>query len=295
MNRFQGAFPPVITIFDQSGNINIEAMKQHADFLIREGVAGLTYLGTSGEFSVMTQAQKLLLIREMVPYVKDRAKVFVGVGDTCLQNTLELISASSECGADAVLALVPYFNIYAENNVCAYFKAVAESTALPVILYNIPVLTGFNISPALVESLLQEHPNILGIKDTVEDENHLLSMLALKDKHPQFHVFCAYETQALRMLKMGVDGLINATANFAPRLSVDLIRAVQTGDESAVETKWHKLCCAAEVYSHSQPLLLAVKEAVYQTIPSIRGEEILPGLPLDEQQASAVSNILASL
>ena len=87
MKRLTGLIPPVVTIFDKEGHGNWEAMKAHADYMIRGGVDGLAYLGTSGEFSVMTQEAKKELIRNMVPYVKDRVQAVVGIGDTCLENS----------------------------------------------------------------------------------------------------------------------------------------------------------------------------------------------------------------
>lgn len=295
MNHFQGLYPPVITIFDRDGGVNFDAMKEHADFLIQSGVSGLTYLGTSGEFSVMTQAQKLLLIQTMVPYVKDRVQVFVGIGDTCLENSVELANAALRTGADAVLALIPYFSIYARANVRAYYTELAKRVDLPLILYNFPSLTGFDLDTDLVEELLADCPGICGIKDTVEEQAHLLGMLALKKKRPDFRVFCAYESQALEMVQSGVDGFINATANFAPGPTLGLIEAHKAGDPDELRRCWDKMCLAAQVYQYSTPLLLAVKEAVYQTLPNVRGYEKLPGLPLQPSSVQAISELLHTL
>lgn len=295
MKRLQGLNPPVITIFDAKGEVDYPAMRRHADYMIENGVDGLAYLGTSGEFGVMTQAQKLELIREMAPYCKGRAQVFVGVGDTCLTNTLEMAAAAAEAGADALLSVIPYFSVYAEENVEAYYDALAEATALPIILYNFPALTGFDLSPQLVERLALRHANILGVKDTVPEEEHLRAMLEIKKKKPEFSVFCAYETQALNMARAGVDGFINATANFAPQYTAALLRARAAGDTAAMERSCRQMCQAGRVYEHATPLLLAVKEAVYQKVLGRRGFEKLPGLPLEPEAAAAVADILREL
>lgn len=295
MKKLQGLNPPVITIFDRQGEVDFEAMRRHADYMIANGVDGLAYLGTSGEFGVMTQAQKLQLIREMVPYCRGRAQVLVGVGDTCLQNTLELARAAGEAGADGLLSVIPYFSVYAEENVEAYYDALARATTLPVILYNFPALTGFDLSPQLVERLALRHANILGVKDTVPEEEHLLAMLEIKQKKPAFSVFCAYETQALNLARAGVDGFINATANFAPQYTAALLRARAEGDRAAMERSYDRMCRAGQVYECATPLLLAVKEAVYQKVLGRRGFEKLPGLPLRPEAAAAVAEILAGL
>lgn len=216
MKKLTGLVPPVMTFFDRDGAVNYTSMKKHADFLIQGGVDGLAYLGTTGEFSVMTQAQKLELIRTMVPYIKGRAIAVVGIGDTCLTNTLELATAAEQAGADALLAVFPYFSVYAEANVEAYYEALANAVHLPVILYNFPALTGFDLNPQLVRRLLKKCPNIRAIKDTVPEVGHLRQMMALREEFPDFSVFCAYETQALQMAQEGDRRLCERNGEFRP-------------------------------------------------------------------------------
>ena len=109
MKKLCGVNPPVITIFDGNNKIDIEASKRQADFLISQGVDGLAYLGTSGEFSIMTVEEKKYFIRQMIEHVNGRVNVIVGVGDTCLENTMELLKYVEGAGADGVLLVNPYF------------------------------------------------------------------------------------------------------------------------------------------------------------------------------------------
>ena len=105
MKRLCGVNPPVITIFDEHHKVDIEASKRQADFLISKGVDGLAYLGTSGEFSIMTVEEKKNFINEMIKYVNGRVNVIVGVGDTCLENTMDLLKFVEQAGADGVLLM----------------------------------------------------------------------------------------------------------------------------------------------------------------------------------------------
>ena len=294
MKRLTGLIPPAVTIFDQEGRIDWKAMKTHADYMIRGGVDGLSYLGTSGEFSVMTQAVKKELIQNMVPYVKDRTQVVVGIGDTCLENTLELAREAEKAGADGLLAVTPYFSIYGEENVEAYFDCLAAQVRLPLLIYNFPALTGFDMNPELVKRLAKKNPLILGIKDTVPETEHLKQMLEIKKEKPEFSVFCAYESQALEMTSRGIDGFINATANFAPQFTAALLKAAKDGRREEMELAAEKMCRAAKVYEYATPLLLAVKEAVYQIL-GMRGTEKLPGLALKEESQAAIKTILKEL
>lgn len=295
MGRLTGVNPPAITIFNEVGQVNYDAMKRHTDFMIEQGVNGIAYLGTSGEFGIMTLEQKIELIQVMTEYVNHRVNVLIGVGDTCFEYTQTMMKAAEDAGADAVLAVAPYFSVYAENNIEAYYTELANSTSLPVIVYNFPNLTGFDMNPRLVKKLALSCSNILGIKDTVPDADHLKAMLEIKKWKPEFKVFCAYETQALEMINEGVDGFINATGNFAPKYTVGLFKEAEKNQKDKLEEYYKKMCLAAEVYQYSEPLLLAVKEAVYQLVLHQSGMEKLPGLSLSPENKEKIHDLLEKL
>ncbi|WP_024296112.1 dihydrodipicolinate synthase family protein [Lacrimispora indolis] len=295
MGSLAGVNPPSITIFNEIGQVNYEAMKRHTDFMIEQGVNGIAYLGTSGEFGVMTVEQKIELIQVMTAYVNHRVNVLVGVGDTCLEYTQKMIVAAQEAGADAVLAVAPYFSIYAEDNIEVYYRELAKISQLPVIVYNFPDLTGFDMSPELVKKLALSCPNIIGIKDTVPEMAHLKAMVEIKKDKPEFMVFCAYETQAYEMMKEGIDGFINATSNFVPQYTVGLYRESLENNEEKMQEYFKKMCVASEVYQYSLPLLLAVKEAVYQKVLHQSGAEKLPGLSLNQKDKENIQELLKKL
>ena len=205
MKRLCGVNPPVITIFDEHHKVDIEASKRQADFLISKGVDGLAYLGTSGEFSIMTVEEKKNFINEMIKYVNGRVNVIVGVGDTCLENTMDLLKFVEQAGADGVLLINPYFSVYSTDMVEAYFGYVASHTSLPIIIYNFPDLTGYCFNADVVARIVKANPNVVGIKDTIADFNHVLSMQKVKEINPDFSVFSAYENQAMGLLVCGVD------------------------------------------------------------------------------------------
>lgn len=286
MVKLKGVCPPVITIFGDDGRIDFEANKEQADFLIAKGVDGLAYLGTSGEFPVLGLDEKKALIEEMTAYVAGRVKVIVGVGGTNFQEVEELLTTSEEAGVDGVLIINPYFCVYSEAMVEAYYDAAAAFTQLPIILYNYPDLTGFDLNYNLVERLIRKHENIVGIKETVANFSHLREMCALKAIRPEFTVFCAFEDQMMNALLCGAEGMINATANFAPEFTVGLYQSFAKNQLAEAAMYYGKVCGAMEIYNFSQPLFLACKEAVYQRVLGRDGSERLPALAL----SSAVKN-----
>lgn len=295
MKKISGVNPPVITIFDQNGRIDFEACRKHADFLIGKGVDGLAYLGTSGEFSLMTVEEKKELIREMTGYVDHRVNVIAGVGDTCLDNTLELLGAAEEAGVDGVLLVNPYFSVYGTEMVEAYLGYVASHTRLPVIIYNFPDITGYDFTPEAVARLVRAHPNISGIKDTTPDFGHVADMMRVKEINPDFSVFAAYESQAMGLLALGIDGFINATANFAPEFTVNAYRAAKAGDFNEAALWFEKMVKAMEIYSDSTPLYLACKQAVYDRVIGSAGFERLPARALGEAARESVRGKLGRL
>lgn len=295
MKKLSGVNPPVITIFDRQGRIDLEANKRQADFLIAKGVDGLAYLGTSGEFSVITVEEKKRFLSEMIAYVNGRVNVIAGVGDTCLANTMELLTFGEKEGADAALVINPYFSVYDSKMVEAYFRQVASCTSLPVILYNFPDLTGYCLQTDVVCRLVKEAPNIIGIKDTVGDFNHILGMRKVKEVHPDFLVFAAYESQALGLLACGVDGFINATANFAPEFTVYTYQAALRNDFKEAAVWFRKMVEAMDIYMYSTPLFLACKQAVYDRVLGRDGYERLPALALDAQAKAKIHEKLKAL
>ena len=295
MKRLCGVNPPVITIFDEDKKIDLEACKKHADFLIEKGVDGLAYLGTSGEFSIMTMEEKKMLIIEMTAYVNHRVNVLIGVGDTCLDHTLELLKVSQEAGADGVLLVNPYFSVYSSEMVEAYYGYIASKTTLPIIIYNFPDLTGFGFEAEMVARLVENYPNIVGIKDTTADFNHVVRMQSIKKIKPDFSVFAAYENQAMGLLPLGIDGFINATANFAPEYTVNAYRSSKEKDFNEAAKWFGKMVDAMEIYSFSTPLFLACKQAVYDRVLKRDGFERLPALPLKERAKSGVYEKLKGL
>lgn len=295
MKYLGGVNPPAVTIFDENGRIDIEAMQEHAEFLISKGVNGLAYMGTAGEFGVVPMEEKKRLIREMIAYVAGRVNVIVGVGDTCKANTLELMAYAEKEGADGFLMVNPYYSIYSTDMVEAYYKEVASHTSLPIIIYNYPDLTGFSFSADTVCRIVKDAPNVIGIKDTIGDFSHVISMQKVKEINPDFLIFGAFENQALGLFACGINGFINGTANFAPEFTVNTYQAALKNDMNEAAKWYRKMVSAMEMYSYTTPLFLACKQAVYDRILKRNGYECAPGRSLNEEEKAKVHDKLTEL
>lgn len=295
MSNIFGVNPPVVTLFNPDGSFDFEANKKLADFLIDHGVNGLAYFGTSGEFSVLTVEEKKTFLKTMIDYVNRRVNVLAGIGSTCLSDTLELAKFAEEAGADAVLLINPYFSVYEESMVESYYDAVASEINLPIIIYNFPGITGFNFSFDLVRKLALKHENIIGIKDTIDDASHIRKLLDIKKEKPEFRVFSAFENQGIGSLMDGVDGFINATANFAPEFTVGLYKAFSEKDFEKSMYYYEKMCDAMAVYTYSTPLFLACKQAVYDRVIGKQCAEHLPAVSLKDDVKKDIHEELKKL
>ncbi|MCY7008480.1 dihydrodipicolinate synthase family protein [Fusobacterium simiae] len=295
MNNLKGVFPPVITVFKKDGSIDLQATKKHMDYLINSGVNGLAYFGTTGEFFSLSLKEKKEYVDEILKYNNKRTKILVGVGSTNKDEVMEFIEYLKGKDIAAILLINPYFSIYDETEVEAYYNYVAQNTNLKIIIYNFPQLTGFNFPVSLVEKLVKNNTNIVGIKDTVTDQTHLIDMLNIKELKEDFIVYCAFESQSLGALASGAEGFINATANFIPEVTVGLWKAYKEKNFEQCCMYYRKMCQAMEIYKLSTPLLLACKKAVYENILGYDGYEKLPALPLDNKKIEKLKSILKTL
>lgn len=263
ITKFKGIIPPVSTTFDAEGNIDHEAIKQVADFLITRGVDGLFYLGTGGEFSQMSTGQRMAFAQAAVSAVDRRVPVLIGVGSTSMEEAIALAQHAEKIGADGVVAINPFYWKVAQRNIELYYSAIARSVSLPVIIYNFPDLTGQDMSPQIVKKLVLQNSNIVGIKDTIDSVGHLRSMINIvKEVRPDFSVFCGYDDHLFNTLLLGGDGAISASANFAPELSVGIYDAFCKGEYAQAVTLNKKLMQLPGLYSLETPFISLIKYAM---------------------------------
>ncbi|MDD3538452.1 MAG: dihydrodipicolinate synthase family protein, partial [Eubacteriales bacterium] len=130
MKDLRGVYSPVVTFFDEQGNPDPEAAKKHADFLIDAGVDGIVLFGTSGEFFALSMQEKKEYLEAVLRHVDGRVNVLAGVGDTSIVNTMDLLAFAEQAGADGALIVNPYYCVFEEPMVEAYYSRLAESTKL---------------------------------------------------------------------------------------------------------------------------------------------------------------------
>lgn len=290
---FKGIFCPSITITDDEGKIDYDLWGKHLDHLADAGVNGVLLFGSIGEFYSVSLADKEAALEFAVKRVGERMKVFAGVGDTTYANVIEFTKFAEKAGADAVLAVSPYYfgpsPLTAEN----YFGGIAEATKLPVILYNFPARTGTDLTPELVASLAAKHPNICGIKDTVDTISHTRKVIrAARAVNPDFTVFSGFDEYYLVNRVSGGNGVLCGLTNVEPETFVKMHAAYEKGDFATAVACAERISKLMAVYDVCDLFVSAIKAAVKVKGLPISTKIFEPAVQATEANEAAIAELL---
>ncbi len=229
--NFTGSIPALVTPMTPNGEIDYDAYKKLIDWHVQEGSDALVVVGTSGESPTVDVAEHTQLIRIAVEHAAGRIPIIAGVGANSTQEAIHLTLAAEKAGAQAGLSVVPYYNKPTQEGLYLHFKAIAESSNLPIILYNVPGRTVADMSNDTVLRLAQV-PGIMGIKDATGDIGRL--GLLIKNKPAHFQVYSGDDPTAAALIMLGGQANISVTANVAPKLMHNLCTAAAQGDLATV-------------------------------------------------------------
>lgn len=227
--QLQGIVPPLVTPLLGSNQLDEYSLDRLIEHVIEGGVQGLFILGTTGEISRLSGELKNEVIRKTCRIVNKRVPVLVGITDTAIYETLRLENEAYEAGADAVVLAPPFYYHVEQDELSDYFSEVANSTSLPLYLYNMPSRTHINIEVNTVVEA-SEHPKILGIKDSSGDLMYVQSLIYAFRDRSKFSVFVGPEEIMAQAVLLGADGGVNGGANLFPKLFVDLYEAASKSE-----------------------------------------------------------------
>lgn len=223
---FNGIYTPIITPFDESGVIDYGKMKHNLEKWGKTDLDGIVVLGSNGEFVYLTEAEKLEVIQFAVNNFTKAKKIIAGVSCESTAETIETAKKAAALGVDAVLVLPPHYyrGAMKDEILYGYFTDVADSSPVPVMLYNMPGNTGINLSSALI-ARLSNHPNITGVKDTGGNIVQLAE--TVRDTDDNFSVFAGNTGYLMPALAVGARGATLALANILPQECCDLVKLVR--------------------------------------------------------------------
>jgi 2-dehydro-3-deoxy-D-pentonate aldolase len=290
---FKGLMPAMVTPFDDRGEVDLGATEAVVEHFIEAGVDGISPLGSTGEFSHLTGNERKRFAEEVVRIVGGRVPLVVGVGAAGTKEMVELARHAEDVGADAVLVVSPFYWTIGEDALFKHFATVAESVNIPVLVYNLPMLTGIDLSSSLIARIAAECPNVGGLKDTVTEYFHTVGVLReVKRVRPDFSVLSGWEDLILPSLLAGADGSICAFANVAPDLFVNLVRSARDGDLDRAAELHRRILSLLTLGVYSDPPMSAIKLAMNKLgvpiSPAVRG----PALPVREEVHEKVESVL---
>lgn len=210
-----------VTPFTADDKIDFEALGKFLDFLIQGGVNYIVTMGTTGETPVLSKEEKKAIIEFTYQHVDKRVPVVVGVGGNCTKDVLNDLEYFPLEQAAAVLSASPYYNKPSQEGLFQHYKAIAEASPKPIILYNVPGRTGRNMTAATTIRLAREVANICGIKEASGDMAQCMEIL--RDKPEDFLVVSGDDALALPQLACGMDGVISVAANCFPELFSSMV------------------------------------------------------------------------
>ncbi len=229
MLKPRGIIPPIVTPVDEHEHVHVEKLQQVIDYVLNGGVHGIFVLGSNGEFYAFDEGDQYLAIETTVVRVNQRVPVYVGASAITTKGCVKLVKRAESLGANAVTVLPPMFIQPNEEQLYNHFKTVANSTYLPVLLYNNPGKTSNNISVNLLKRLAKID-NIIGIKNTNVNFAQTLEYLYATQDIENFSVLGGIDYYIYATLSHGGVGAVAGTANVAPKLVVDIYEKFQQGD-----------------------------------------------------------------
>ena len=223
----KGSLVALITPMNQDGSINYEQLRDLIDWHIKNGTDGIVAVGTTGESATLPVEEHLAVIEATVKHVNKRVPVIAGTGANNTVEAIALSKAAEQAGADYTLSVVPYYNKPSQEGIYQHFKAIAEATSIPMVIYNVPGRTVVSMSNDTILRLA-EIPNIVGVK---EASGNIGNNIELINSVPEgFAVFSGDDPTGLPFMLCGGHGVVTVAANVAPKLFADMCRAALEGD-----------------------------------------------------------------
>ena len=245
MAIFKGSGVALVTPFLQNGDVDYEGLRRLVDFHVEHKTDAIIVCGTTGESATQSVEEHLESISVVAEQANGRIPVIAGAGSNDTNTAIEISQESEKCGVDGLLIVTPYYNKCTQGGLVQHYTKVAESTDLPIIMYNVPSRTGCNILPATAVKIAKEVDNIVAIKEASGNISQVAELAALANGC--IDIYSGNDDQILPLMSLGGIGVISVTANIIPDDTHDLCQKFFDGDiegARALQLKAIELCKA---------------------------------------------------
>ena len=276
---FRGVAPALVTPFTSDDDIDEAAFRRLIDTQIESGVSALVVLGTTGENPTITEDERHRIVDAALGAADGRVPVIVGTGTNNTDESVAFSKAAVDAGADGLLVVGPYYNKPSQAGFAAHVETIATAAEAPIILYNVPGRTSFNIAPETALHLAEEVPHVAGIKEASGDIEQIDDLLA--HRPDGFGVYSGDDEMTLPLLAMGGDGAVSVISNALPGPFCELVAAGLDDDLATARDRHAELLPAMRAcFLETNPVPIKdVCAALGWMEPHVR----LPLTPMDER------------
>lgn len=287
MVQFGRISTAMVTPFDSKGHVDFAKTTQLVNHLIKTGTESLVVAGTTGESPTLTKEEKIALFDHVVKVVDKRIPVIAGTGSNNTYATVELTKKVAKLGVDGIMIVAPYYNKPSQEGLYQHFKAVADNTDLPIMVYNIPGRSAVNILPETIIRL-SEIPNIVCVKEASGDLSAMTKIIA--NTPDDFMLYSGDDSLALPVLSIGGTGVVSVSSHIIGDQMQDMVKAYVSGKHEEAAKLHQKLLPIM------QGMFKAPNPAPVKTALQIMGLDVgtvrLPLVPLNHEERAEIYELI---
>ncbi|MCD7978253.1 MAG: 4-hydroxy-tetrahydrodipicolinate synthase [Tannerellaceae bacterium] len=236
--NLKGMGVALVTPFRQDESVDFEALGKLVDYQLQNGTDYLVVLGTTAETPTLTEEEKKQVVDLVISKVRGRIPIVLGVGGNCTRAVVEKLKTDNFDGIDAILTVVPYYNKPSQEGIYQHYKAVAASTNLPIVLYNVPGRTGVNMTAETTLRIARECKNVVAVKEASGNITQMDDII--KNKPENFSVISGDDGITFPLITLGAVGVISVIGNAFPKEFSRMTRLALAGDYDSARTIHHK-------------------------------------------------------
>ncbi len=288
-NKFKGTGVAIVTPFTKDGAVDFKSLEKLINHIIKGGVEYVVVLGTTGESVTLTKEEKQTVVEYVIEVVDKRVPIVLGLGGNNTQEIIASLKKEKFHHIDAILSVSPYYNKPNQRGIYQHYKAIAEASPLPIILYNVPGRTNSNITAETTLKLSTEFKNIIAIKEA--SGNLEQCMKIIKHKPKDFLVISGDDNLTLPMIASGADGVISVVANAFPKDFSEMVRQILDGNVKEAQRLHYKLTDITEqLFADGNP---AGIKAVLEMLKICSSNLRLPLVKVNKATENALKEMVA--
>jgi 4-hydroxy-tetrahydrodipicolinate synthase len=290
-NIFKGLGVALVTPFTPNGEVDYQALRRVLDYQLSSGVDFLCILATTGETPCLSKDEKQKIKDLVVEKVNGKLPILMGCGGNNTRSVIESLKNDDFTGIDGILSVCPYYNKPSQEGLYQHFKAIADSTDLPVVLYNVPGRVGVNMTAQTTLRLANDCPNVVGIKEASGNFSQIDDILKNKPEH--FDVISGDDGITFPLITLGAAGVISVIGNALPKEFGRMVRLALNGDYKNALEIHHKFTELFELlFVDGNP---ADVKAMLHSLGLIENELRLPLVPARIQTMGEINSIIREL